>query len=283
MKAIFEKVDLEAGQSLVIRALNLPEFDAPWHFHPEMELTYIIKSRGTRFVGNSIEEFVENDLVLLGSNLPHIWQNPSNQSGRSEAIVVHFSEGMLNNSLLSSPEFASIRHLFEKASYGVIFPLELSKRVGQKLAEMVNADPFSKVLGLMETLQLLATSNEGRTLASVGYAHHTTAKDAEKMTLVFEYVRQHFREVIRLDPVANLLHQTPQAFCRYFKKRAKKTFFEFVNEFRIGHASRLLIDTELSITEVCLQSGYTTIPHFNKQFKRITGLSPSGFRKKHVG
>ncbi|MEQ8416178.1 MAG: AraC family transcriptional regulator [Imperialibacter sp.] len=283
MKAIFEKVDLEEGQSLIIRALNLPEFDAPWHFHPEMELTYIIKSRGTRFVGNSIEEFVENDLVLLGSNLPHIWQNPSNQSGRSEAIVVHFSEGMLNNSLLSSPEFATIRQLIEKASYGVAFPLELSKRVGQKLAHMVNAGPFSKVLGLMETLQLLATSNEARTLASVGYAHHTTAKDAEKMTIVFEYVRQHFSEVIRLDPVANLLHQTPQAFCRYFKKRAKKTFIEFVNEFRIGHASRLLIDTELSITEVCLQSGYSTIPHFNKQFKRITGLSPSGFRKNHVG
>lgn len=281
MKAVFEKIDLQEGQSLVIRGLNLPEFDAPWHFHPEMELTFIRKSRGTRFVGDSIEEFAENDLVLLGPNLPHIWQNPATQTGRSEAVVIHFAEGFLNNSIFLAPEFISIRQLVEKSKNGVAFPPKTAKQVGEKMTAMLTQDPFQRVIGLMELLQTLAGSQQARTLASVGYTHFTTPKDAEKMAIVFEYVRQHFRQVIRLEAVASLLHQTPQAFCRYFKKRAKKTFFDFVNEFRIGHASRLLIDSELSITEICLQSGYTTIPHFNKQFKRITGLSPTGFRKKH--
>jgi AraC-like DNA-binding protein len=281
MKAVFEKIDLQEGQSLVIRGLDLPEFDAPWHFHPELELTFIRKSRGTRFVGNSIEEFAENDLVLLGPNLPHFWQNPATQTGRSEAVVIHFSEGFLNNSIFLAPEFISIRQLIEKSKNGVLFPATIAQQVGEKMTAMLTMDPFQRVVGLMEILQTLAGCQQTRTLASVGYTHFTTPKDAEKMAIVFEYVRQHFRQVIRLEAVASLLHQTPQAFCRYFKKRAKKTFFDFVNEFRIGHASRLLIDSELSITEICLQSGYTTIPHFNKQFKRITGLSPTGFRKKH--
>lgn len=281
MKAVFEKIDLQEGQSLVIRGLDLPEFDAPWHFHPELELTFIRKSRGTRFVGDSIEEFAENDLALLGPNLPHIWQNPANQPGRSEAVVIHFSEGFLNNSIFLAPEFISIRQLIEKSKNGVAFPAQMAQQVGEKMTAMLTQDSFRRVVGLMEILQTLAGSQQARTLASIGYTHFTTPKDAEKMAIVFEYVRQHFTQVIRLEAVASLLHQTPQAFCRYFKKRAKKTFFDFVNEFRIGHASRLLIDSELSITEICLQSGYTTIPHFNKQFKRITGLSPTGFRKKH--
>ncbi len=283
MKAIFEKVDLQSGKSLNVRELHLPEFDAPWHFHPELELTYIRKSKGTRFVGDSIQEFIENDLVLLGPNLPHIWQNSSDHQGGSEAIVIHFSETFLNNSVTLSPEFISVRQLFEKSKNGVFFPPVIGVAVGKQMERMLSADPLMQVIIFMNILHQLAASHVHSTLASSGFTHFTTPKDAEKMTLIFEHVRQHFNKEIRLETAAALLHQTPQAFCRYFKKRAKKTFFEFVNEFRVGHASHLLIDSELSITEICLRSGYSTIPHFNKQFKRITGLSPTEFRKKHFG
>lgn len=282
MKAVFEKIDLNAGQSLAIRALDLPEFDAPWHFHPELELTYIIRSRGTRFVGDSIEEFADNDLALLGPNLPHIWQNPHDHIGGSKAIVIHFAENFLNNSIFLSPELIAIRQLVERSKNGIVFPQEIASSVGATMQTMVTMPPFDRLIKFMEILQLLAVTPNARQLASHGYTHQTTPRDAERMTLIFEHVRQHFRGPIRLETVAGLLHQTPQAFCRYFKKRAKKTFFEFVNEFRVGHATRLLIDSDLSITEICLRSGYATIPHFNKQFKRITGLSPTVFRKKHA-
>jgi len=282
MKAVFEKVGLTSGQSFTIRSLQLPEFDAPWHFHPEMELTYIQKSKGTRLVGDSIEEFSKNDLVLLGPNLPHIWQNPAGQKGSSEAIVIQFPLTLLNDSLQQLPEFAGIRQLFDQSKNGVCFSWETSEKVGQIMSKMVEIPPFDRLIALLNVLQLLANADGGRMLASHGYTHQVTIKDAEQMTLVFEYVRQHFGQPIRLETVAGLIHKTPPAFCRFFKRRSRKTFFEFVNEFRVGNASRLLIDTQLSVTEICLQSGYSNIPHFNKQFKKITGRSPREFRKQHL-
>jgi len=282
MKAVFEKIGFTSGQSFTIRSLHLPEFDAPWHFHPEVELTFVQKSKGTRLVGDSMEEFGENDLVLLGPNLPHIWQNPAGQQGHSQAIVIQFPMTLLNGSLQHLPEFAGIWQLLERSKNGVHFLPETSERVGRMMSAMVEMPPFDRLAALLGALQVLATSADGRMLASQGYTHQATIKDAEQMTVVFEYVRQHFGESIQLETVADLVHKTPPAFCRFFKRRSRKTFFEFLNEFRIGNACRLLTATDRGIGQICHESGYLNIPHFNKQFRKITGRSPGEFRKQHL-
>lgn len=282
MKAVFEKIGLSSGQSFTIRSLHLAEFDAPWHFHPEVELTYIQKSKGTRLVGDSMEEYSENDLVLLGPNLPHIWQNPAGQKGHSEAVVVQFPMTLLNESLQHLPEFTGIRQLLDRSKNGVHFLPETSEKVGRIMGAMVNMSPFERLVALLNALQVLATSPGGRMLASHGYTHQATIKDAEQMTVVFEHVRQHFGKPITLETVAELVHKTPPAFCRFFKRRSRKTFFEFLNEFRVGNACRLLATTDWGIGQICHESGYLNIPHFNKQFKKTTGRSPSEFRKQHL-
>ncbi len=281
MKAVFEKVDIGFGLSFSVKEFTIPEFDAPWHFHPELELTYIVKSRGNRFVGDKVEEFAENDLVLIGPNLPHLWQNPSNQAGDSQAIVIHFSANLLQTSMKSIPEFESIHLLLEESATGLVFEREAAAVAGREMHRMATLPPFERLIAFLNLLQKLATAAGKRTLASPGYIPRTTEKDAEQLAVVFEYVRKHFHENLRLTDVAALIHLTPPAFCRFFKKRVKKTFFEFLNEFRIGNACRLLIETNMKVTEASFRSGFYNIAHFNKQFKKITGHSPVKYRLQH--
>lgn len=281
MKPVFEKVDISFGLSFSIKEFTLPEFDAPWHFHPELELTFIVKSKGNRYVGDKVEEFDASDLVLIGPNLPHLWQNPSNQQGDSQAIVIHFADDFLQINLKNIPEFESIHQLLENSAAGLVFGMQTATVAGKEMHRMTTLPPYERLVAFLNLLQMLATCDDFRSLASPGYMHQATEKDAEQLSVVFEYVRQHFQEEIRLETVASLIHQTPPAFCRFFKKRAKKTFFSFLNEFRVGNACRLLMETNLKVTEISYQSGFFNIAHFNKQFKRIAGLSPSAYKRKH--
>ncbi|GAB3777654.1 AraC family transcriptional regulator [Spirosoma horti] len=279
MKALFEKVMFNEQSSLLVRRFELLYFDAPWHYHPEYELTYIVKSHGRRFVGDHVEPFQQGDLVLLGPDLPHFWRNDDefyqpDSMYPAESIVVQFPASFTERGLASIPEAAMVRELLERARYGLRFSLEMSQTVADRMAQLPLQTGLTQLLSLLAILNELVTDQNAQLLASDGYQLAPGVAETERMKRVLEFVLRHFREEVRVEQIASIAGMAPAAFCRYFKNRTRKTFIEYLNELRIGHARKLLTNADMSIGQVGLECGYNNNSHFHRQFKLSTGITP---------
>ncbi|UFH55907.1 AraC family transcriptional regulator [Spirosoma sp. KNUC1025] len=283
MRALFEKVVIHEQSSLLVRRFQLAYFDAPWHYHPEYELTYIIKSHGRRFVGDHVDSFAAGDLVLLGPNLPHFWRNDeefyqSESDRRAESIVVQFPASFEESGLMNVPEAASVRRLLQRARYGLRFSQTISQKAGEMMGQLVEQTGFTQLLGFLHILTYLSTDRDAYLLASDGYQLSTGTAETERMKRILEFMLAHFRNEIRVDQIASVAGMTPAAFCRYFKKRTRKSFVEYLNELRISHARKLLADTDLSVGQVGLECGYNNSSHFHRQFKLLTSMTPMHYQ-----
>lgn len=279
MKALFEKVMFNEQSSLLVRRFELPYFDAPWHYHPEYELTYIVKSHGRRFVGDHVEPFRDGDLVLLGPDLPHFWRNddefyPPDSPHLAESIVVQFPATFSERGLASIAEAASVRELLERARYGLRFSSEMSQTTADMLEQLPQQTGLTQLLSLLAILNVLATDQNAQLLASDGYQLAPGAAETERMKRVLEFMLRHFREEVRVEQIASIAGMAPAAFCRYFKNRTRKTFVEYLNELRTGHARKLLTNVDMSVGQVGLECGYNNNSHFHRQFKLSTGMTP---------
>ncbi|RAK02045.1 helix-turn-helix protein [Larkinella arboricola] len=279
MKALFEKIELGDHNSLRVIHLDLPYFDAPWHFHPEYELTYIVNSHGKRFVGDHIEPFDAGDLVLLGPNLPHFWRNDDDyyrpDSGRrAEAIVVQFAQLLGTTLLPQLPEAQPLMDLLNRARYGLRFSTRKVKEVQYAMENLLHCDGLQRLLNLLGLLQQLADDPNALMLASDNYELKASQAETERMKRVLDFMLTHFREEIRVDDIASVAGMAPAAFCRYFRKRTRKSFIEYLNELRISHARKLLVHSDLSISQVGLECGFNNISHFHRQFKLHNGTTP---------
>jgi AraC-like DNA-binding protein len=274
--------DLEpVAASFVAKKLVEPYFDPNWHFHPHYQLFLVEEGTGTRFIGDSIKPFGPGDLVFLGPNLPHLWRSDQEYFSRqsiqqTKGIVVYFSEDFLGTSFFKNQEMASIRQLLDHARKGLEWTGATRDRIEQTLQQMVHQPiDFTRVLNLLTLLDNLSHATDYRFLTSPNYSNTVKPNETDRMQLVHDYVLGHFPEELSLETVADLAGMTAPAFCRYFKARANKTFSEFVSEVRIGHACKLLMAGKLSITQVSYESGFRTLSNFNRQFKDITGQTPS--------
>ncbi|GAB3793383.1 AraC family transcriptional regulator [Spirosoma humi] len=279
MKALFEKVMFNEQSSLLVRRFELLYFDAPWHYHPEYELTYIVKSHGRRFVGDHVEPFRAGDLVLLGPDLPHFWRNDDefyqpDSIHLAESIVVQFPASFTERGLASIPEAASVRELLERARYGLRFSSEMSQTTADLMEKLPQQTGLTQVLSLLAILNMLSTDQNAQLLASDGYQLAPGAAETERMKRVLEFMLRHFREEVRVEQIASIAGMAPAAFCRYFKNRTRKTFVEYLNELRIGHARKLLSNVDMSVGQVGLECGYNNNSHFHRQFKLSTGITP---------
>ncbi len=284
MKPAFEQVDSPLHHSFLLREYALPAFDAPYHVHPEIELTLILSSRGRRFVGTHIADFSPGDLVLLGSNLPHCWRNDARNRDPARSIVVQFRSDFLGETFWQAPELNPVARLLERARVGLQFTGKTAARVADQMQALVGGEPLARLTGLITVLHGLATSNEVKVLDAEYHATAMTAADCERINRVYVYVAEHFQTVIRLDEVARLVSMTPQAFCRYFKKTTRKTFIELVNDYRIRYASQVLTaHRDKSVAEVCFESGFGNVSHFNNRFRLAMGQSPLQYRRAFEG
>jgi AraC-like DNA-binding protein len=282
MKAIYEHLGEGRAQSLLYRRMVLPRFQAPFHFHPELELTLIVRSTGTRFVGRQVTAFGPGDLALLGPNLPHCWLNHGREPGEpgaAEAVVVQFRDDFAGTAFLRLPELAEVRRLLERAGAGLAVTGDTRARVAQKLLHLATASPLDQLLGLVDTLQLLAGSAEVVPIDPHFSGLGPSLGDSQRFQRVYAYLIGHYREPICLDEVAALAHLTPTAFCRYFKKMTRQTLVEVVNELRLRHAGQLLTSTDLPVADICFASGFGNLAHFNKLFKKAMGLRPMAYRR----
>ena len=283
MKASLEQLANTTDGSFLFRQFNLPYFDAPYHFHPEFELTLILKSEGKRFVGNQVADFKEGDLVLLGANVPHCWKNDGiGNENSARSIVVQFKKDFLGEEFFKNAETQPIKNLFDKAKSGILITGKTRDRVAREMIFLQTVPPFQKLLGLLDLLNTIATSKDFEIIDNQPDKYDLSAVDLERINKVYAYVIEHYTQDIHLETAAHLTNMTETAFCRYFKKITKKTFLDLVTEFRIKHACNLLNSTDKQVAEVCFESGFGNISHFNKQFKVVTGYSPLNYRKMFI-
>ncbi len=276
-----EKIEPDFGHSFALRKFEdtNPNQVPFWHFHPELEIVYVKHGSGKRHIGNHISYYNGGDLILLGPNLPH-YGFTDRLSGSNSEVVVQMKEDFLGNRFLELPEMQMIVQLFERAKSGLSFYGNTKDEVGARLMSLFYMDQFEKLTEFLKILQILATSKEYNILNASGIALVVQNQDTNRIDAVYKYVRKNFTEPIQLEEISTHVNMTVPSFCRYFKKVTGKTFTAFVNEFRIVHACKLLTEEQLSIAEVCFDSGFNNFSHFNKLFKAKTGKSPNAFRKE---
>ncbi|MEM8908815.1 MAG: AraC family transcriptional regulator, partial [Bacteroidota bacterium] len=247
--------------------------------HPEYEIVYISKgSRGRRHIGDHVSYYNDGDLIFLGPNLPHYGFSEQVDSEHFE-IVVQLQADFLGPHFFDAPELSGIRQLFERAQSGLSFYGQIKDEIGRDLYAMMEMDNFDRLLRLLRILRKLSQAKEYQLLNARGFALEVDGKDHQRMRVIHDYVEKHYLDVIPLEEMAREVQMTVPSFCRYLKKLTGKTFTHFVNEFRVTYACRLLADSHLSIAEVCFDSGFNNLSHFNKHFKKVTGQSPSEYRR----
>ncbi len=280
-KPAFEAIAPNFGHSFTYQKFDSTKHnkDNLWHYHPEIELVYVNGGAGKRQIGSHVSCYTEGDLILIGSNLPHCGFTDKFTGNKSE-IVIQMKEDFLGNSFFDIPEMKQTRTLFEIARGGVAFYGETKNIVGEKLENLENESDFEQLLSILSILNELGNSHDFKVLNAEGFSFKTDIEDNDRINIVFNHVRNNFKEEVTLAEIADKAGMTVPSFCRYFKKITNKTFIQFVNEYRLVHASKLLAEQPMSITDVCFESGFNNFSHFNKSFKAFTGQNPSEFRNR---
>ena len=275
-----KKIEPDFGSSLRYSRFTErnPDAKAYWHYHPEVELVFIKNGYGQRYVGNHISTFDKGDLILLGPNIPHFGYEFGLQDVNEE-IVVQFKEDLVKKSAKFMTELEGIQSLISRSESGISFYGETKAFIGNELELMENKGPFDRLLDVFRILQVLSQSEEFKVLNATGVTLVVQNQDDIRINQVYNYVSDNYKSEITLAQISTIANMTIPAFCRYFKKYTKKTFTQFVNEFRIRQAIRLFPEGNRSISEIAGEVGFNNFSHFNKQFKRVTGVPPSHYKK----
>ena len=282
MQPLLLKVDLPDNQSILYHHFTSEYFYDNWHFHPELELFYVERGDGLRLVGDSIERFDEGDLILLGSNLPHAWKCDAKYYDPAlnmtvAGIVIQLPEHFLVRGNLRFEETNHIVELLNKSRFGIQVGGNTAKDIIPDLLGMKDQSPFQRIITILETLNRVALSGEFRTLSTPGFIDAIESAGSERINKVFDYILQHFTNVIKLDEIASLVNLTPTSFCRYFKQHTQKPFTRYLNEVRISYACKLLREKHYNITRIGFESGFQNLSNFNRQFKKIKGMTPKAY------
>ncbi|WP_342662615.1 AraC family transcriptional regulator [Pedobacter glucosidilyticus] len=279
------KVTSGPVHSFTVRQDLLPNIDK-LHYHAEIELIQIVKGRGTQFIGDSIKRFEAGDIFLIGSGLPHNlkYDGPYVQeSGKSltESRVIQFHENFWGASFLNLPENKIIRDLLEQSKRGIQINGLTKIKIAGFLDKLIDAEGPDRILLLISILQIIAKAAEDVCLlSSIGFNNEVKDFENHRMTLIYEYTLANFKKKIQLEEIAKIAHISPHSFCRYFKSRTKKTYSQFLLEVKVGQACKLIMENDLSIKELCYESGFNNFASFHKYFKIITGLSPLSYKKE---
>lgn len=277
-----EKIEPNFGQSFTYRKFDeLTANSLPfWHFHPELELVYISRGSGKRHVGNHISYYKEGDLIFLGPNLPH-YGFTDRFIGKGSEIIVQMKSDFLGPQFFEAPEMEAISKLFERSRGGLSFQGNLKTEIGERLEEIFHMNHFERMISMLKILNKMAKSEEYTLLNASTAGMIVEHKDSIRIDKIYKHIRNHFQdEVTPLSDVAALVNMTIPSFCRYFKRHTNKTFTQFVNEFRVVHATKLLYETDDPISSICFDCGFNNFSHFNRYFRKITGKSPSQYRKE---
>jgi AraC-like DNA-binding protein len=285
MKPLHLKVPAYSKFYIDARREQVSYFGNPWHFHDELELTFVLKSEGTKFIGDHISEFKPGEVILLGSRLPHYWHNHNSYYQNTddkvaEAIIIRFNQDYAGSDFLKIPPMKPVLDLLNNAKRGIAININ-HQDLQQKLIDFLSLNEAQKIIGLTEILLSIATEKKYKHLCSIGYAHQYKSNDIEKIDNVYNYVLSNFKDDLSVKDIALKCNMNTAAFCRYFKKKTGKTFKDFMNEIRLGNAAGLLLKGDLTIAEVAFESGFNNPSYFNRLFKRTNGITPKAYQSQY--
>jgi AraC-like DNA-binding protein len=287
MKPQLLKVPTGPVHSFSVRQDKLPNINNHWHYHPEVELIQFHKGGGTQFVGDHIKRFGAGDIVLVGANLPHYWryddiyfQDTHQELPYSTAI--HFTETFWGDRFINLPENKPLKALLEKAKRGILLSSQDNPLVKKYIEKIYYSEGSHRIIYLMECLLAIASSQEAQVLSSIGFQSNFSPAENKRINAIYEYTLKHFQQKIALAEIASVAGLVPSSFCRYFKSRAGKPFSQFLMEIRIGYACKLLLDGQMSVKQLCYESGFNNFTCFHKNFKVITGKRPLDYQKTYA-
>lgn len=279
MKIEKEQISFDKGQSFTIHTPCFRNYFF-WHYHPEIELVYVEAINGISHVGKHISGFVGSYLVLIGPNIPHLNFDYGIETEYKQ-IVVQLHGNFPENTIVSTPEFENIKNLLDRSHLGFSFHGKTKEKAVEKLKEMQEMKSFDRLLGLIDVLNILADSQEFEQLNDEDTRVKFFLNDKVRMGTVYSYIHDNYDKNPDVNAVAEMVHLSTSAFCRYFKKQTNMTFTDFVNQYRINQAKTLLL-CDVSVSEIAYNVGFESISYFNKLFKNLVGETPTEFKKKNV-
>ena len=268
MKPLFHKVPLKLENSYNIRHDRKPHFVGIWHYHPELELHYVIKGEGVRFIGNNIANFSPGEIILMGENLPHTFRakdeyHQGNPDYEIEVIVIHFLPDCLGKQFLSLPDAYLLPKLFEKAKSGMNFKGEARKKLADYMQQARDATNLDRVILLLSILKVMAETDNYTTIVSgQNVFYQSNESDTIRLNKVCNYTLSNYKKDITLEEISSISNLSVTSFCRYFKLMTGKTYYDFSIEIRISHACRALVEDKLPTEVICFECGFNNVSNF---------------------
>jgi YesN/AraC family two-component response regulator len=282
MQISYEKLVVDEKSIFHYQEFTQTRFTSPFHLHDEFELIAILKSHGKLYVGNNVTNFSEGDLFLFAPGLPHCFYNTRGYEKGNEmahAVVIFFKRDFLGTDFFKRTEVAQLARIIAKSEFGVQV-LNPSKTILNKLENLKHKKNLERIGDFLLILNELATKKITKLLSTENLISAASLSESKVINNVYRYVAENFQKEITFSTAASVANMQRAAFCRYFKRKTKKKFTEFVNETRIMHARQLLAETDKTIIEVAFECGYKNTSYFNRQFRLICNSAPSDFREQ---
>jgi AraC-like DNA-binding protein len=287
MKPLFHKVPVKPESTFSVRHDVKSNFVGIWHYHPELELHYIIRGEGVKFIGDKISNFSPGEIVLLGENLPHTWRSSdqyyqNNPELEIEVIVIHFLPDCLGKHILSLPEAYLLPKLFEKAKSGMDIKGETRGKIAELMRAALNATNLERIVIFLSILQILSETTEFKQIVTQQNVYQSNELDVVRLNKVYNYTLSNYNKDITLEEIASIGNLSVTSFCRYFKLMTRKTYYDFLIEIRISHACRALVEDKLPTEMICFDCGFNNVSNFYRHFKKVTGLTPLEYKRKYL-
>lgn len=279
MKVYPFKIPKPIDEHLIVQIDKEPIFYNRLHQHEEIQISHIINGTGKLLVGNSIHQFSTGDTYIIGSNLPHIFKSIPGELD-AHMVTVFFTENTFGSDFFSLPYFNELQPFFTNSSSG-FKALSNTKAIHKLLLNIAAQNKLNRFVSFLELLELLSKV-EIEPLSKFIYSKTLSSNEGERLLVIFDYVFKNFQNPIVLEEISKMAFMTTNAFCRFFKQRTNKTFFQFLIELRVEHACQLLSSKkELNINLISDLSGFNSISNFNKKFKKIKGMTPTQYQNQH--